>query len=53
MSVPVYFIVMPTDSNGEIPLFPLRIILPSNSTTSFVPKLTPTLKVSESFANTV
>ena len=53
MRVPVYSIVIPTDSSTALPLFPLSITLPSNSTTSFVPKLTPTLKVSESVANTV
>ena len=52
-SVPVYSIVIPNDSNTALPLFPLSIILPSNSTTSFVPSATPTLKVSLLFPTTV
>jgi len=52
MRVPVYSIVIPTDSSVALALFPLSITLPSNSATSLVPKLIPTLKVERSFANT-
>ena len=52
MRVPVYSIVIPTDSSIVLPLFPLSITLPSNSTTSLVPKLIPTLKLEKSPPNT-
>ena len=53
ISVPVYSIVIPNDSTCVLPLFPLRIILPSNSTVSVVPIGIPTLKISLLFPNTV